>query len=211
MRFADLDAITVDANGTLVELRDPTPALRQALADRGVARDEAIVRRAFEAEMAFYVPRTATGRDAESLQRLRIDCALVFLAAAQADLEPESFVEAYIAGLVFEPAADAVEALRGWRARGLAVAVVSNWDVSLDEQLERLGLAAHVDAVVTSAGAGVEKPDPAIFHAALEQLGVLPGRALHIGDGAGDEEGARAVGMHFRWAPVATALDGVAA
>lgn len=211
MHFAELDAITVDANGTLVELRDPAPALRQALAERGVERAQDAVRRAFDAEAAFYLPRSSAGRDEQSLQRLRVDCARVFLAHVDADLDPESFVEAYAAGLVFEPAPGAVEAVRGWRARGLAVAVVSNWDVSLPGQLDRLGITPHLDAVVTSAGAGAEKPDPAIFHAALDLLGVLPARALHVGDSESDERGARAAGMRFAWAPVATALDGVAA
>jgi len=32
----DVDAVTIDAYGTLVQLRDPVPALRDALAARGV-------------------------------------------------------------------------------------------------------------------------------------------------------------------------------
>jgi putative hydrolase of the HAD superfamily len=206
MRFADLDAVTVDAHGTLLEVRDPVPALRGALAERGVERDAGDVRRAFEAEAAFYMARTSTAYDAPSLQRLRVDCTRVFLAACAAELDPDAFVEPYVDSLVFDPIDGAVEALRSWRARGLAVAVVSNWDVSLSDALRRLGLDALVDAVVTSADVRADKPDPAVFRAALRRLGVAPDRALHVGDRAADAQGARAAGMHFAWAPLAGAL-----
>ena len=36
--------------------------------------------------------------------------------------------------------------------------------------------------IVDSRVAGVEKPDPRIFHIALEQLDVAPGDALYVGD-----------------------------
>ena len=49
---------------------------------------------------------------------------------------------------------------------------------------------------------GAAKPDPAVFLAALERLGIAAGRALHVGDEQGDEDGARAAGMRFRWAPL---------
>ena len=47
---------------------------------------------------------------------------------------------------------------------------------------------------------GVAKPDPAIFHAALETLGAAPERTLLVGDSLGrDGEGARRVGLGFIW------------
>jgi putative hydrolase of the HAD superfamily len=74
--------------------------------------------------------------------------------------------------------------------------VVSNWDVSLHDVLERTGLRPLVDAVVISAELGVAKPDPAIFAAALERLGVAAGDALHVGDSVEhDVAGARAAGI----------------
>src|SRR5215831_5066936 len=103
MRFADLDAVTVDAHGTLLEVRDPVPALRRALAERGIERDAEAVRRAFEAEAAFYAARTSTAYDAPSLQRLRVDCATVFLAACAVELDAEAFVEPYVDALLFDP------------------------------------------------------------------------------------------------------------
>jgi putative hydrolase of the HAD superfamily len=63
-----------------------------------------------------------------------------------------------------------LERLRG----GARLAVVSNWDVSLHDVLERTGLRGLVDVVVISSELGVAKPDPAIFRAALDRLGPAP-------------------------------------
>ena len=55
---SDLDAVTVDANGTAVDLDDPTDRLQASLAERGVERDRDVVAAAFKAEVAYYLPRT---------------------------------------------------------------------------------------------------------------------------------------------------------
>jgi putative hydrolase of the HAD superfamily len=110
--------------------------------------------------------------------------------------------------IVMEPIEGAFELVRGLRARGLELAVVSNWDIGLTEQLERLGVASLFTAIVTTAEAGAPKPEPAVFRLALEKLGVGAGRALHVGDEPGDEDGARAAGMQFAPTPLATAFAG---
>ena len=83
------------------------------------------------------------------------------------------------------------------RAGGARLAVVSNWDVSLHDVLERTAPARRcVDAVVISAELGVAKPDPAIFRAALERLGASAAEAIHVGDSVeADVAGARAAGL----------------
>jgi HAD superfamily hydrolase (TIGR01509 family) len=208
MRFAELDAVTVDGYGTLVRLVDPVPALRQALSERGIDCDVAAVRAGFEAEVAYYRPNALQGRDPESLAALRLDCARIFLEGAGAELPATSFVDAFMSAIVLEPIEGAVETVRSLRARGLEVAVVSNWDIGLIDQLERLGLASLFGAIVTTAEARAPKPDPAVFRLALERLDVDASRALHVGDEPGDEEGAAAVGMRFAPAPLATAFAG---
>src|SRR3954452_25489929 len=94
------EAVTIDAHGTLVTLRDPVPALQRALAERGAPRDEAAVRWAFEREVAFYVPRSHMGRDSESLAVLRAECARVFTEAAAADVG--EFADAFAESISFE-------------------------------------------------------------------------------------------------------------
>lgn len=208
MRFAELDAVSVDGFGTLVRLIDPVPALDRALRELGIERDAGVVRDAFATEVAYYRPEALSGRNAESLAALRLECTRVFLESARAEVEPGSFVSSFMGAIVFEPIPGAVETVAGLRARGLELAVVSNWDVGLTEHLERMGIASFFSAIVTSAEAGAAKPDPVVFRLALERLGVQPGRALHIGDEPEDEEGARAAGMRFAHAPLATAFEG---
>jgi HAD superfamily hydrolase (TIGR01509 family) len=203
----DLDAVTVDAFGTLVELRDPVPALTDALVERGAVRDDEAVRRAFSAEAAFYVAHSHEGSDRDSLARLRRLCAAVFLEAAGVELDPAGFAVTFLEALRFRPVTGAAEALDRLRAAGLALACVTNWDVGFHAHLDELGLRNRFAAVVTSGEAGVPKPSPRIFELALERLGVPARRALHVGDGEADRKGALAAGLAFAPAPLATLPD----
>jgi HAD superfamily hydrolase (TIGR01509 family) len=206
MRFADLEAVTVDGFGTLIELESPVQRLVEALAIRGVQRPPGEVARAFASEVAHYRPRAHLARNRAGLARLRRDCVQVFLDALDAPLEPDEFVEPFLDALVFRPVGSAVKALGILRDHELKLAVVSNWDCSLPERLAALGLAQRFDAIVSSAQAGAPKPEPRAFELALERLGASPERALHVGDEDIDERGAAAAGLHFAPAPLATAV-----
>ena len=208
MRFAELDAVTVDGYGTLLQLVDPVPPLRRALAGRGIEAGDDEIGAAFRAEVAHYRPRAVDGRDAATLAALRADCTGVFLESLGSALEPGEFVEDFIGSLVFEAVPGAREVLETLSMRGLRLAVVANWDCALPEHLAAIGLDRWFDTVVTSARAGTAKPDPAIFELALVELGVEPIRALHVGDEPIDERGALAAGLRFLPAPLATAFEG---
>jgi FMN phosphatase YigB (HAD superfamily) len=188
--WSSVDAVTIDAYGTLLELRDPVGSLSRALPgfERGA------IDRAFRAEVEYYSEHAVEGRDVESLATLREDCARVFNDALGSSLGPNGLV----AALEFTWVDGAREAIERLRARGLALAVVSNWDVSLHERLDHLGL-----VVVTSADVGVRKPDPAVFRVALERLGVPAARTLHVGDTDHDRDAAAAAGIAFAPAPLA--------
>lgn len=97
----------------------------------------------------------------------------------------------------WRPFPDTAPALAGLAERGVALAIVSNWDSRLLAILEGLGLDAPMGAVVISAREGVRKPGPEIFGRALSRLGVPPERALMVGDSVTDDvEGAWAAGLH---------------
>jgi putative hydrolase of the HAD superfamily len=98
---------------------------------------------------------------------------------------------------LFPDAVPALEAIHRRReARGLAVGVVSNWEDWLEALLVRLEVARYFDFLIISAGVQSEKPQPAIFHAALDRAGVRPAEALHVGDSLhADVGGARGVGI----------------
>jgi HAD superfamily hydrolase (TIGR01509 family) len=200
---AELDAVTLDAHGTLLTLVDPVPALVEVLAARGVEREPEVVLSGFRTEAAHYAPRASKGRDETSLAHLQRECAGVFLDAVGADLDPEEFAPAYVGALRFEVLPGVVGALDSLRALGLALAVVGNWDLSLHARLGEVGLGQYFSIVVHAAA----KPRPDGLLRALAALGVQPERALHIGDDVADEEAARAAGMHFAYAPVPEAVS----
>jgi putative hydrolase of the HAD superfamily len=180
---ADVDAVTIDAFGTLVELENPVGRLGAAIAERGLERDEKSVAVAFAAEVEYYLVHKGEGKDDATLLDLRRRCAGVFLQGVAPELDPEEFAPAFVGALVFRPLDGVVEALR---------------------RLERAGLASYLSAVVSSAETGAEKPDPRVFEEALQRLGVQPERAIHIGDDPADQAGALAAGLGFEAPPLAT-------
>ena len=201
---AEIDAVTIDAFGTLVELESPVGRLQAALAERGVDQDEKSVAAAFASEVEYYIVHKGEGRDDASLLDLRKRCSGVFLAGVAPDLDAEEFAPAFVGSLVFCPLDGAVDALRRLRRGGLELACVSNWDVGIGEQLEKAGLAPFLSAIVSSAETGAEKPDPRVFVEALARLGVQSERAVHIGDDEADQAGALTAGLRFEPPPLAT-------
>jgi putative hydrolase of the HAD superfamily len=188
-KATELKAVLLDGMGTLLRLEPPGPALARAL-----AIDEATAERAFHAEVAYYLEHQLEGSDTDRLHDLRRRCAAVL--AAEAGVAPEHALDALMGSLRFEAYPDAAPALAELGERGLRRVVVSNWDCSLPEVLERVGLLELVDAVVTSAVVGASKPDPRIFEAALTAAGCSAAEALHIGDSPGaDVAGAQAAGI----------------
>ena len=164
-----MQAVLLDALGTLVELEPPWERL---------AGHPERVRAAFRAEMAYYRAHSIEGRDEASLADLRERCA----ALVSRELGREVGVEELMAAIRFRAFDDAAAALEELRGRGLRLVVVSNWDYALPEVLERVGLIDLLDGVVTSAGVGAAKPDPAIFRQALRLAGCESDTALHVGD-----------------------------
>lgn len=79
------------------------------------------------------------------------------------------------------------DVLESLSARGLRLAVVSNWDSSLPSLLERLDLARRFDAIVVSSIVGVSKPARGIFDEALRLVNVSANEALHVGDSAEED------------------------
>lgn len=183
-----LRAVLLDALGTLVELEPPWVHLAEAL---GTQPDERLVG-AVRAEMDYYRAHSHEGRDPDSLAELRGRCAAVLSEA----LEEEIPVETMMSAIRFRAFSDAAPALAELRGLGLKLVCVSNWDVSLPEVLERCGLDGALDGVVSSAEAGVRKPNPAIFAPALELAACGPAEALYVGDTPEEDlAAARAAGI----------------
>jgi HAD superfamily hydrolase (TIGR01549 family) len=94
----------------------------------------------------------------------------------------------------FELYEDTLPVLAALREQGLKIGLVSNTGRDLDAFVAHHAL--DIDAAVGSGTHGKTKPHPAIFRAALEQLGVTAEEAAMVGDSPEDDvEGAQALGM----------------
>jgi len=92
---------------------------------------------------------------------------------------------------------DVLPALAALKARGLKLAIISNWDERLKPLLHKLRLDVYFDAFTISHETGCTKPAPEIFRRAVAELGVPPACVLHIGDSAEEDvAGARAAGIN---------------
>ena len=96
-----------------------------------------------------------------------------------------------------------VDGLRALVSTGVHVGIISNADGSVAERLAEQevlqvgpGAGIEVDCVIDSGAVGVSKPDPRIFHIALEAIGVAAEDSWYVGDMPGiDVVGARAAGL----------------
>lgn len=196
-----VEAVSLDAFGTILELLPPAPDLIRELAVRwGFEISEEEAWQALGAEIGYYRSHHLEGHDQASLIDLRLRCAGVLLEnlpeEVQEKLTAAELLPAMLGSLQFRPYPDVEDALARIRRAGLPAVVVSNWDISLIEVLEQCGLAGYIDHVVSSATVGAAKPAPAAFRRAAELLDLPPERIVHIGDEPElDVAGARAAGM----------------
>lgn len=90
-----------------------------------------------------------------------------------------------------------------------ATAVISNADGRIDAVLTRCGICDCFASITDSGNVGHEKPHPAIFAAALQQMKAEPAESLYVGDVYSvDYVGARNAGMQAVLFDVAGAYRG---
>ncbi|MEO0078321.1 MAG: HAD family hydrolase [candidate division WOR-3 bacterium] len=101
----------------------------------------------------------------------------------------------------YQPYPDALPLL-DQLSREFRLGLVTNGPTDLQQdKLKCSGLEDRFSAVVISRAVGTRKPDPRIFHLALDQLNVLPAEAVYVGDSLSkDVAGAKAAGMKAVWA-----------
>jgi HAD superfamily hydrolase (TIGR01509 family) len=93
------------------------------------------------------------------------------------------------------PFDDVVPTLMRLQGR-FALASVSNGAADL----EAIGLAHYFKASIAAFSFGVAKPDPSIFLAACDAVGVAPSEAVYVGDDPLlDVQGAQKAGLHAVW------------
>ncbi|MDR2839195.1 MAG: phosphoglycolate phosphatase [Azonexus sp.] len=95
-----------------------------------------------------------------------------------------------------------LEGLAAWRASGIPMGVVTNKAAMFTGPLlERMGLAAYFDCVVSGDTTAYKKPHPEPLLHVCRQFGTAPARHLHIGDSKHDIEAARAAGCAIYCVP----------
>ena len=77
------------------------------------------------------------------------------------------------------------------------VGLITNWEHTprIYELVDELGMHDFFDSIVVSDDVGFAKPDPRIFHIALNEHRLNPGEAVYVGDMDVDVQGALAAGM----------------
>ena len=106
-----------------------------------------------------------------------------------------------------EPVPGARAALDRLRAAGLRLAVVSDIHVDVRPAFAAASLAGVVDVFTLSFELGAQKPDPRVFTATLDALGVQPHEALMVGDRCRPDGGAVECGVPTLLLPPLTAPD----
>jgi putative hydrolase of the HAD superfamily len=131
------------------------------------------------------------------------DCFTAFgdrLASEDRDALAAAF-EAASYELKVAPVADAADVLSAVAATGVAVGIISDTTLAVGRHLrtylDQHRILQHVTFAAFSDEVGVYKPDPAIFRATLDGLGIDdPTTVAHVGDlRRTDVAGARAMGM----------------
>ncbi len=181
-----LEALLLDAVGTVVRVREPVPGTYVRIAaQHGIARPLAEVARAVAALRI--APPSLDGvalADVPAKEREGWR-AVVRVALGDAAADGPCF-DALFDHFARPDAWRIVPGLRDAldvaRANGLRPAIVSNMDARLRGVLAGLGLDDAFDAVVLPSTCGLAKPDPRIFHHALGLLGVSPEAAVYVGD-----------------------------
>jgi len=106
------------------------------------------------------------------------------------------FLEEFYTSDRFNP--EVVAAARALRSR-YKIALLTNATPGQDSRIrEQFGLDvyAEFDAYVNSAHVGLRKPDPAVFHLTLDQLGITPQQAIFLDDMLYNVDSARKLGIH---------------
>jgi putative hydrolase of the HAD superfamily len=107
------------------------------------------------------------------------------------------------AALWVDPVPGSREGLQGLADSGVRLGIVSNADGMMGSRLAQLelcqvgpGIGVDIECVVDSGNVGVMKPDPRIFQAALDLLGLESDQVWYVGDmPAIDVVGARRAGI----------------
>lgn len=200
---ARIDAIVLDVGGVfLVPHQEPVGA---ALAPHGLTIDEAQIDRAHY--LGVGALDACNGPDQVHTCYLSAFASTLGIAADHVERATTVLSELWAQptlGRWRRLVPGSTEALRHLVASGHTVAILSNSDGTVEQQLLELevcqvgdGAGVQVRHITDSGVLGISKPDPRIFHHVAQAIGVPPERCLYVGDTVRyDVIGARGAGFH---------------
>jgi putative hydrolase of the HAD superfamily len=180
------DAVIFDLYGTLVpnmDGEDYDATLRRTATAVG-ADPDAFIAHWSDREL---VAMRVTGQFGTQANCIREVCRRLGLAPRDDAVERAGRVRADFVREIIVPRDDTVETLRTLKARGVKLCLLTSCSPDAPSAWAETPMAPWFDGEVFSCRAGVDKPDRRIYRLACESVGVAPGRALFVGDGANRE------------------------
>lgn len=206
------DAIIFDLGSTLIYFTGDWPEvstqanaeLLRHLQSAGLALDEADFLKEFKARLQDYYSE----RETEFIEYTTAYILRTLLAERGYPQAPEDLIVSALEALYrvsqayWQAEVDTLSTLEWLRQEDYRLAIISNAGDDPDVQalIDKAGIRNYFEFILTSAAAGIRKPNPRIFEMALERLGVRPERAAMVGDTLGaDILGAHNAGLYAIW------------
>ncbi|XP_031475892.1 uncharacterized protein LOC116247738 isoform X1 [Nymphaea colorata] len=206
-RQRTFDALLLDAGGTLLQTASPVAETYAAIGKKyGIKTNASEIKEGFKrAFSASWPEKLRYQADGRPFWRYVVS-------EATGCSNNEYFEEVYehfAQSDAWRLPSGAYEVLHNLKDDGVKLAVISNFDTRLRKLLEGLNISNLFDAIIVSAEIGYEKPAAEIFRAALDQLCVEAGKAVHVGDDLkADKFGANAVGINcWLWGTEVKSFD----
>jgi putative hydrolase of the HAD superfamily len=151
---------------------------------------------AFRAAWEDTIVERQTGVLGDVAASVRLICGRIGIEPLPVELSSALEVRAVMYRDLFRPQPGAVETLGWLRERGYRTALVTMCAPDTPALWHASAFEGSVDVLVFSSEVGLRKPDPAIYLAASDGMGVDPTECLYIGDGSNRElTGASLIGM----------------
>ncbi len=210
--FKSLKVVLFDLGSTLIYfdggyrpwLPEATIALTRALIKGGLELDETAFTAAYDTRMqAYYQERGAEFIEyttASLVRQILVDFG--YAQVPETVIQPALVAMYRISQALYQLEEDAIPTLISLRARGYRLGMISNAGDDIDVQtlIDNHGLRLYFEVILVSAAVGIRKPNPRIFHMALDALGCPLAQAAMVGDTLGaDILGAHNAGLRSIW------------
>ena len=203
-----IKAIFLDWFNTLARYEPPREELHsQALKEFGIERSpEEILTGVLAADSYFFEENANSPVEKRNpKERAKVYAHYQQIVLAKAGVEADQELLAKVMkkigelfeGTTFALFDDVLSTLKILKQQNFILGLLTNLAKDMGPVCRKLGLEPYLDFVVTSEEAGADKPNPAIFQAALRQARVDASEAIHVGDQYKiDVVGAKGVGIN---------------